>query len=130
MLQSGSLLVHVFTSRAQLPVSGATVTVAQRGQDGRYELLSVLMTDSSGLAGPIILPAPDLDLSQGPGQAIPFSSYTVAVEHPKYNMALFKDLQIFSGVETVQNVPLIPLSVPAANEESDASQTTVTPQDL
>lgn len=130
MIQTGSLLVRVFTSRAQIPVPGATVAVSKVNEDGRYELLSVQMTDSSGMVGPIILPAPDFDLSQSPGMAVPFANYSMMVEHPDYNMALFNNLQIFSGVETVQNVPLMPLSVPAANEESDADTTTVTPQEL
>lgn len=130
MAQTGSLLIRVFASRAQLPISGATVAVFKVHEDGRYEALSVLMTDSSGVAGPIVLPAPDFDLSQTPGTEIPFSIYSVLVEHPDYNMALFRNLQVFSGVETVQNVPLMPLSVPASDEENGADTTTVTPQDL
>lgn len=129
MTQTGSLIVRVFGSRAQLPIQGATVLVTQRDDQGRHQLLSALITNESGLAGPITLPAPDMALSQNPGTPLPFSSYSLVVEHPGYQVALFQDLQIFSGVETTQSVPLIPLSIP----ETDSPRqqiTQVTPQPL
>jgi hypothetical protein len=131
MSQTGSLRVHVFASRAQLPVADATVAVAKPQEDGRYELLAVQLTDPSGMAGPIVLPAPDFDLSQDPGLAIPFASYSVVVEHPDYHVALFQQLQIFSGVETLQNVPLLPLSTQDVSDGGGPEEvSTVTPQDL
>lgn len=129
MAQNGSLIVRVFASRAQLPIQGATVLVSQRDDQGMHQLLSALITDESGIAGPISLPAPDLALSQSPGTPLPFSNYSLVVEHPGYQVAVFQDLQIFSGVETTQSVPLIPLSIP----ESDSPRqqiTQVTPQPL
>lgn len=129
MAQNGSLIVRVFASRAQLPIEGATVLVSQRDDQGLHQLLSALVTDESGIAGPISLPAPDMVLSQNPGTPLPFSSYSLVVEHPGYQVAVFRDLQIFSGVETTQSVPLIPLSIP----ETDAPRqqiTQVTPQPL
>ena len=129
MAQSGSLIVHVYASRAQLPIQGATVLVAQQDTQGRYELLSALITDESGIAGPIALPAPDANLSQSPGTPLPFSSYSLVVEHPGYQVALFQGLQIFSGVETTQSVPLIPLSIPEPTDP-DRQLTRVTPQPL
>lgn len=129
MAQTGTLIVHVFASRAQLPIQGATVLVAQRDDQGRYQLLSALITDESGIAGPIPLPAPDADLSQNPGTPLPFSSYSLVVEHPGYQVAVFQDLQIFSGVETTQSVPLIPLSIPQTSSP-EQQLTQVTPQPL
>ncbi len=129
MAQSGSLIVHVYASRAQLPIQGATVLVAQQDGQGRYQLLSALITDESGIAGPISLPAPDANLSQNPGTPLPFSSYALVVEHPGYQVAVFQDLQIFSGVETTQSVPLIPLSIPEPSSPG-RQFTQVTPQPL
>lgn len=37
----GRLVVQVYTSRAKLPVVDATVVVTQRGEGGKYKLLSV-----------------------------------------------------------------------------------------
>lgn len=129
MSQPGSLIIRVYASRAQLPIAGATVLVSNVTDQGKHQLLSILTTNESGIAGPIRLDAPDASLSQSPGTPLPFSSYSLVVEHPGYQVAFFQDLQIFSGVETIQNVPLIPLAVPEA-ESPSSGITQVTPQPL
>ena len=35
---TGTLVVRVYTSRARLPVEGATVVVTQKGEQGKYQL--------------------------------------------------------------------------------------------
>lgn len=128
MPQNGSLIVRVFVSRAQLPIRGATVITALREPDGKQKLLSIQTTDESGIAGPISLPAPEQIESDSPNPSqSPFSSYTLVVEHPNYQLAVFENLQIFPGVETVQNVAMIPLSIP---EDDRSNLTIVTPQPL
>ena len=52
---TGTLTVRVITSRAQLPVEGATVVVTQRGTGGKYQLLSVQATDRSGATKPVVI---------------------------------------------------------------------------
>lgn len=126
MPQTGTLLVRTFVSRAQLPVSGATAIVAVASADGRHQILGVRITDESGLAGPFTLPAPDVSSSQAPNQDLPFSSYLLLVEHPDYEMAAFLDLQVFPGVQTVQDVPL----VPRQSQGPGGGVTIVTPQPL
>lgn len=126
MPQSGSLIVRTFVSRAQLPVPDATVIVYATDPDGRHTLLAIRTTDESGVAGPISL-ATNGSMGLTPDSPIPFTDYQLVVEHPGYQLALFNDLQVFTGVETVQDVPLIPLSVP---EGADRNTTTVTPQPL
>lgn len=128
MAQSGTLFVRAFVSRAQLPVSGATVIVSAPDNDGRHKLLAIRQTNESGVAGPITLEAPDTAGSLTPGHnGTAFSVYTLVVEHPDYQLAVFDQLQVFPGVETVQDVPLIPLS---ANEKDRSDLVTVTPQPL
>lgn len=129
MPQTGSLTVRAFTSQAQLPVAGATVIISGPSEDGRREVLSIQTTDSSGTTPPIRLLAPDPSLSQSPGGASPFSDYALVVEHPDYYLATFEQLQVFPGVETVQNVPLVPLPQPS-DGDSSASPVVVTPQPL
>ena len=129
MPQTGSLIVRTFTSQAQLPVSGATVIISSREQDGRRKVFSIQTTDESGGTKPFELEAPDEALSMGPGQATPFSSYSLVVEHPEYFLATFEQLQVFPGIETVQNVPLIPLPQPSGGDDS-AEPVIVTPQPL
>lgn len=128
MAQSGTLFVRTFVSRAQLPVSGATVIVSVPQADGRHKLLAIRQTNESGVAGPITLEAPEASESLTPGHnGTAFSTYTLVVEHPDYQLAVFDQLQVFPGVETVQDVPLIPLS---ANERDRSDLVTVTPQPL
>ena len=129
MPQTGTLTVRAFTSNAQLPVSGATVIISSQEEDGRRKVFSLQTTDVSGVTPPISLEAPDKDLSEGPGQAAPFSNYSLVVEHPEYYLATFERLQVFPGVETVQNVPLVPLPQPAGNDIT-ADPVIVTPQPL
>lgn len=128
MAQSGTLVVRTFVSRAQFPVADATVVVSVPSGDGRQKLVAIQRTNENGVAGPITLEAPDIAGSLTPGNnGSAFSNYVLIVEHPNYQLALYDDLQIFPGVETVQDVPLIPLS---ANERNESDITTVTPQPL
>lgn len=129
MPQTGSLVVRVFTSQAQLPVSGATVIISSPSEDGRRKVFSIQTTDESGGTQPFQLEAPDKILSEGPGQAAPFSDYSLVVEHPEYYLATFEKLQVFPGVETVQNVPLVPLPQPAGDDIT-AAPVVVMPQPL
>ena len=129
MPQTGSLVVRVFTSQAQLPVSGATVIISSPSEDGRRKVFSIQTTDESGGTQPFQLEAPNKILSEGPGQAAPFSDYSLVVEHPEYYLATFEKLQVFPGVETVQNVPLVPLPQPAGDDIT-AAPVVVTPQPL
>ena len=128
MPQTGSLVVRTFTSQAQLPVSGATVVISSRDQDGRHKVFAIQTTDESGSTQPFQLEAPDVSLGLSPGQAAPFSDYSLVVEHPEYFLATFEKLQVFPGVETVQNIPLIPLPQPA--QGGSAEPVVVTPQPL
>ncbi|HCO62435.1 MAG TPA: spore cortex-lytic protein [Clostridiales bacterium] len=125
MPQTGSILVRVYLSRAQLPIAGATVIVAAVTPQGNHQVLSIRATDASGLAGPITLPAPDLGNSDAPGGPTPFTNYTLVVEHPDYELATFEDVQVFPGIQTVQDVPLVPLTGQNLGE-----LVTVTPQPL
>ena len=68
---TGTLTVRVITSRAQLPVEGATVVVTQKGEGGKYQLLSVQATDRSGATKPVAISTPALGESTHPGSSVP-----------------------------------------------------------
>ena len=129
MPHTGSLVVRVFTSKAQLPVSGATVIISAPDEDGRRKVFSIQTTDESGGTQPFQLDAPDQSLSESPGGAAPFYDYSLVVEHPEYYLATFEKLQVFPGVETVQNVPLVPLPQPSGDDIT-AEPVVITPQPL
>lgn len=122
MPETGKLSVRVYTSRAEIPVSNATVVVTRRGEEGRRELLTVQATDSSGMIRPITVDAPPGRQSTypDPGQ-VPFTVCDVWAEHPGYTMLMVEGVQIFPGVESLQAMELTPLS----EGESSLEQTQV-----
>ncbi len=113
MMQAmGTLVVRVYTSQAQIPVEGATVVVTTPGTNGKRKLLSVQATDRSGEVSAISIPTPEAGESTSPhlpGGEAPFAVCNVWAEHPGYAMLEAEGVQIFPGVETVQDMELIPL---------------------
>ena len=113
MQATGTLSVRVFTSQAQIPLEGATVVVAAPGAEGKYKLLSIQNTDSSGLIRPVTIDAPALGESTSPGglpgEGAPFAQCDVWAEQPGYAMLQVCGVQIFPGVETMQSMELLPL---------------------
>ncbi len=111
MANEGRLKVRVYTSQAELPVEGATVVVTQSGKAGKYTLLSVQISDSSGLVRPIEISTPASNESTSPNQnGAAFALCNVWAEHPGYAMLQVEGVQIFPGVETLQDMELIPLA--------------------
>ena len=89
---TGTLTVRVITSRAQLPVEGATVVVTQSTK-------------------PVTISTPALGESTHPGSSVPpYAVCDVWAEHPGYAMLLVEGVQIFQGVETLQSMELEPLN--------------------
>lgn len=127
MPQSGILKTRVFTSRGQLPVEGAAVFIVQSGQDGRQHLLNIQSSDRSGNTLPTVIETPDAWESQSPGQETPFSLCDVWVECPGYQLLLVRNVQIFSGVISIQDLPLVPLAEATGRP---ASRVDITPQNL
>ena len=113
MQATGTLIVRVYTSQAQIPLEGATVVAAAPGEEGKWKLLSIQNTDSSGQICPIQIDAPALGESTSPGglpgDGAPFALCNVWAEQPGYAMLQMENVQIFPGVETVQEMELIPL---------------------
>lgn len=112
MSNTGTLQVRVYTSEAQVPVEGATVVVTGTGERGKLELISVQVTDRSGLVRPIFIETPQVSDSTSPdrsGNSRPFTMCSVWAEHPGFAMLRVEGVQVFPGVVTEQNMELIPL---------------------
>ena len=76
MEKTGRLSVRVYTLQAEIPLQGATVVVTGQGKDGRNQLISVQVTDRSGLIQPVEIAAPppvDSTSPQEAGKQAPFS---------------------------------------------------------
>lgn len=108
LASTGSIIFRVYTSNAQIPVEGATVVVRQQNDPGK--LLGIRITDESGQTDPLIVATKDVSLGQTPENLVqPWVGCIVYVEHPEYEKVLLYGVQIFPGVNTVQNIQLIPL---------------------
>ena len=132
MEETGTLLVRVYTSQAQIPVEGTTVAVTGREQEGKRELISLQVTDSSGTIRPVRIPTPaaiDSTQPDPPEGTVPFASCDVWAEHPGFAALRMEGVQVFSGVETLQNMELVPLIQGESSLDRQGSNVT-TPQNL
>ena len=129
MPSTGFIRVQAVTSRADLPVEDATVTVSGTAADGSKTLLSLQRTDESGLTQDIAVGTPGVENSLSPDQAKGWTDVTVTVSHPNYEGIVVNTVQIFPGVTTVQEMILIPRqSMPEDLGETESF--TVPPQGL
>lgn len=105
---TGTLRVETFASDRAFAVPSARVMVFLPLDSGNVTIYDGI-TDISGSSEKIILPAPPRSLSSAPnnGKALPYSTYTVYIEHPSYVRALFNNVPVFSGIESVQPVQML-----------------------
>lgn len=132
MASIGRLSVRVYATQAEIPIEGATVVVTCRNKTGKFDLLSVQATDSSGMIRTVEVATPGAYESTTPvetGREQSFAQCSVWAEHSGYAMLQVNGIQIFPGVETVQEMELIPLA-----EGQDSLQRrdlrVITPQNL
>lgn len=106
--ETGTLRIETFASDRAFAVPSARVMVFLPLDSGNITLYDGI-TDISGSSERIILPTPPRSLSMSPNNsnALPFSTYTVYIEHPSYVRALFNNVPVFSGIESVQPVQML-----------------------
>lgn len=105
---TGFLIAQVYTSRGAIPIEGASISIYTDLPEGK-NLLGNRSTDLSGKTTLIPLEAPDRSLSQQPSQTKPFASYVLQADHPLYYTVQIRDIQVFDGSTSVQNIEMIPL---------------------
>ena len=127
-MPEGYIKARVHTSRAAIPLQNATVTVERQLEQGR-ELLSVQLTDRSGLTQPIAVPTPPLSDSQSPEQAKGWTDVIVTADIADYERVIVSDVQVFPGVTTAQDFDMVPLAE-LSDFWSQTEDFTVTPQAL
>ncbi len=129
MPSTGFIRVQAVTSRAELPVEDAVVTVSSAAADGTRTLLSLQTTDESGLTKEIAVHTPAAENSLSPDQEKGWTDVTVAVSHPNYEGITVRTVQVFPGITTVQELFLIPRQSMPENYGAEESFT-VPPQGL
>jgi len=119
MASTGTLLVRVFTSDAEIPAADAAVLITRQAPDGPEELLALRLTDERGLAGPLALDAPDAP-DEFSDEPCPFAEANVTVDAPDFRRAVVLEVPIYPGVQTVQPIRLVPLEeFPVRRDETD-----------
>jgi len=98
------------------PVPGAGVDILKTIAGVTY-LFHHGVTDASGSAGRISLPAPDRSLSFAPPQGfVPYAVYTVSVSHGNYAPQVLENVTVFPDTESVQVVRLGMAEPPMVDE--------------
>lgn len=115
MASQGSVIARVYTSDAYLPLRDVPVIFTRTDEDGAQVLLAIRFTDSSGLTTPLYVDTPNASDSLLPGSDLrPYATVDIRTSSPGFNSISALGVQIFPGVETIQDLQLRPVS------ESDA----------
>ena len=126
MSATGYIQVHAYTSFAQIPLQGVSVSVT--ALDGTAIALQI--TDRSGRITPISLPVPDLAAGQTPDTGeIPFASVNIHARLKGYEQITAERVQVFPDTTTTQDLIMIPLAeLPGSWNQSETFDTP--PQNL
>ena len=104
-MQTGTVTTMISTADAAIPVSMAYVWICQ-GDD----LISFQLTDENGKTGPVEIETPDRSESLSPNiGSTPFAVCNIHIYHPMYEPFEVKNAQVFAGVNTLQELSLVPL---------------------
>ncbi len=120
----GSLKVQVFVADRAYPVSSARVVVTEKST-GRVCFDGY--TDTDGSIGKLLLPAPERSSSQTPQEKPPYAQYDIVVSHPGFQSRKYLGVPVFAGVESIQNIQLIPSGL---NEDENNDVTESEPEIL
>lgn len=123
----GYLQVRAFVSSARIPLANVAVSV----QTPQGTLLAARLTNRSGMLDtpiPIEVPNRSAGLTPDTG-VVPFTQVNLFARKEAYEQIESENVQIFPGVITTQNLPMIPLAeFPDAYDKSEIFNTP--PQNL
>lgn len=104
----GSIQFKVYTAREAMPIAEAKCVISKK-IGGTARKLQTLITDSSGQTPPETLPAPSRELSQSFENTVqPFSLYDASIKKDGFADVILRDIPVFDGVQSIQNVSMIP----------------------
>lgn len=102
------LTVRVTSANGAIPIPDALVIIT-REEDGETIVEASRITNDSGLAEPVLLPAVDPTLTLQPGNNLPRIVYEVTVAAPDHYRARISDIPLYGGIPTELPVSLVPL---------------------
>ena len=120
----GALKVQVFMADRVYPISSAHVVIT--GKENKKVYFDGY-TNTNGIVGSLYLPAPKKSLSQSPQEKPPYAQYDITVTHPRFQKRQYLGVPVFSGVESIQNIQLLPLG---SDETDNADVTESEPNEL
>ena len=124
----GKLTVRAYTAGGGLPVSGARVLIVggeELNKDIKYELL----TDRDGVTDTLSLPTPKKGLSLSPDPSeTPYALYDIEITKEGYFTRSIRGVSVFSGVNSLQLINMIPYSGEGLNEYPRGNINTVIPK--
>ena len=124
-MPKGSIITRVYTSDAYLPLRDVPVIYTKTNENGMQELLSIQITDSSGLTAPFFLDTPERSQSLSPNEtARPYELINIFVSPPGYNAVTAEGVQVFPDTQTIQGFQLYPVS-PDEHTTSETYRETV-----
>ncbi len=107
MNEYGFITARVFTSRGEIPVENASVTIENSDMSS---VLGARITDQNGKTPPIKIITPSREESREPGFENPFTAVNIRISHPKFYTYYVRDAQVFEGETSIQVAELIPIS--------------------
>lgn len=111
-MEYGQLIVNVRTAGGAYAVENASITVYNTLRTG-IEMVARVRSDVSGQSPELELPAPDREESLSPGAngtGLPYANYIIQTVKEGYYSVTNNNVAVFSGVTSVQNIDMIPLS--------------------
>ena len=126
MQAQGTVVVRLFTSAAQIPLQGATVTITKRLQGGERKLLAVRVTNFDGLTDSVMVETPPMAESRSyQNTSVPYAVVDISAQRTGFDRVLVKNAQVFPNTETRQELSLIP--TPDLPSSFDRTETFVVP---
>ncbi len=106
--EDGMLRVEAYAAERAFGISSARVLIFLPLRSGNVTLFDGL-TNINGESASIRLPAPakSLSLSPSDGKVLPYSVYSVYIEHSGFIPAAFGNVPVFSEIESVQPVQML-----------------------
>lgn len=113
----GTLRIQASIANQSYPVADALVEVRKELENSSYLIYSG-KTDESGVYGPVRLNAPLKEISEEFSDKIPFANYLVNVKKDGFITMVYRNLPVFPGVESNQDVNMIPSNQVGSNVTS------------
>lgn len=122
----GYIQARAFASNAQIPLRDVAVVITAPDDTA----IAMRVTDRSGLISVVEIPVPNLSESQEPGaEEKPYALVNMYAYRNGFGPFESRNIQVFAGTTTFQDIKLIPLSQLPRGEE-DSMNVDTPPQNL